>query len=174
MSHKKVKWKVQGVPQSHAGATPPQPPPPTHTPRGREKEDKKSNAWAYRPVLFSKRGDQTAKRQNQQNDVCPTKTWISLGIRPIWSLFAVRMKKYWVLNYLLSAQWWLGSDWAMPRLMSLRWTHTLFYWFCHAAAQIGLRKHENKECKVRLNMRFLVIKTTKWAISWDYGTFRPP
>ena len=33
------------------------------------------------------------------------KTQISLGIHPVWSVFAVRMKKRWALNYLLSAQW---------------------------------------------------------------------
>ena len=34
--------------------------------------------------------------------VCPAKTQISLGTRPV---FAVRMKKHWALNYPLSAQW---------------------------------------------------------------------
>ena len=36
--------------------------------------------------------------------VCPAKTQISLGIRPVWSVFAVRMKKAWVLSYPLGAQ----------------------------------------------------------------------
>ena len=34
----------------------------------------------------------------------PAKTQIILGIHPIWSVFAVRMKKAWVLSYLLWAQ----------------------------------------------------------------------
>ena len=34
----------------------------------------------------------------------PTKIQISLGIRPVWSVFTVRMKKHWVLGYPLSAQ----------------------------------------------------------------------
>ena len=42
----------------------------------------------------------------------PAKTQISLGIRPVWSVFAVRMKKAWVLSYPLSAQRRLWSDWA--------------------------------------------------------------
>ena len=37
--------------------------------------------------------------------VRPAKTQISLGIRPVWSEFAVRMKKALVFNYPLSAQW---------------------------------------------------------------------
>ena len=44
--------------------------------------------------------------------VHPAKTQISLGIRPVWSVFAVRMKKAWVLSYPLSAQWRPWSDWA--------------------------------------------------------------
>ena len=41
--------------------------------------------------------------QNQQNDLCTQQTQISLGICPIWLVFAVSMKKYWVLSYSLSA-----------------------------------------------------------------------
>ena len=50
---------------------------------------KKKNTWA-------------AAWQNQQNDVC---TQRRLSIRPVWSVFAVRMKKPWVLSYPLSTQW---------------------------------------------------------------------
>ena len=34
----------------------------------------------------------------------PAKTQLSLGICPVWSVFAVHMKKPWILSYLLSAQ----------------------------------------------------------------------
>ena len=44
--------------------------------------------------------------------VRPAKTQISLGIRPVWSVFAVSMKKPWALSYPLSAQRRLWSDWA--------------------------------------------------------------
>ena len=37
--------------------------------------------------------------------VRPAKTQTNLGICPVWSVFAVRMKKAWVLSYPLSAQW---------------------------------------------------------------------
>ena len=40
----------------------------------------------------------------------PAKAQISLGIRPVWSVFAVRMKKQWVLSYPLSALRRLWSD----------------------------------------------------------------
>ena len=59
--------------------------------------------------------------QNQQKwHVCPGKTQISLGIRPVWSVFAVSMKKHWALN--LSAQERLWSDWADAQAyLSLCW-----------------------------------------------------
>ena len=67
--------------------------------------------------------------------VRPAKTQISLGIRPVWSVFAVCMKKSWVLNYPLSAQRRLWSDWADAQAdLSLRWAHMLLCWFCHEAA----------------------------------------
>ena len=67
----------------------------------------------------------------------PAKTQISLGIRPVWSVFAVRMKKAWVLSYPLSAQQRLWSDWADAQAdLSLRWAHMQFCWFCHDTAHI--------------------------------------
>ena len=67
------------------------------------------------------------------------KTPISLGFHPVWSVFAVRMKKAWVLSYPLSAQQRLSSDWADAQTdLSLRWVQS-FCWFCHEVAQIQIR-----------------------------------
>ena len=67
--------------------------------------------------------------------VRPAKTQISLGIRPVWSVFAVRMKKAWALSYPLSAQRWLWSDWVDAQAdLSLRWAHTHFVFFFHVVA----------------------------------------
>ena len=58
------------------------------------------------------------------------KTQISLGIRPVWSVFAVHMKKAWVLSYPLSAQQSLWSVWADAQAdLSLRWVHSHFVRF---------------------------------------------
>ena len=65
--------------------------------------------------------------------VSPVKTQISLGICPVWSVFAICMKKHWAFNYLLSAQWRL---WADPGWSCLRWVNISFFWFCHAAVHI--------------------------------------
>ena len=69
--------------------------------------------------------------------VRPAKTQISLGIRPVWSVLAVRMKKQWVLCYPLSALRRLGSDWADAQAdPSLRWAQRSFCWFCREAAHL--------------------------------------
>ena len=55
------------------------------------------------------------------------KTQISLGIHPVWPVFAVRMKKGWVLSYSVSAQRRHRSDWADAQAdLSLRWVHVIF------------------------------------------------
>ena len=49
-------------------------------------------------------------------------------------VFAVHMKKAWVLSYPLSAQ---QSDWADALAdPNLRWAHMPLCWFCHEAAQM--------------------------------------
>ena len=65
------------------------------------------------------------------------KTQISLGIRPGWSVFAVRMKKPWVPSYPLGAQRRLWSDWADAQAdLSLRWAHMSVCRFCHEVARM--------------------------------------
>ena len=50
-------------------------------------------------------------------------------------VFAVRMKKAWVLGYLLSTQHGLWSDWADAQAyLSLHWAHMPFFWLFHEAA----------------------------------------
>ena len=47
-------------------------------------------------------------------------------------VFAVRLKKAWVLSYPLSTQRRLWSDWADAQAdLSLCWALMLFWWFCH-------------------------------------------
>ena len=68
--------------------------------------------WNYQLMFFRHILIWACAWQNQQNNVQPVKIQISLGIRPVLSVFAVHMKKAWVLNYLWSAQRRLWSDWA--------------------------------------------------------------
>ena len=55
----------------------------------------------------------------------------------LFKVFAVRMKKAWVLSYPLSAERKCWSDWAEAQAdLSLRWAHMPFCWFCHDAAHV--------------------------------------
>ena len=66
--------------------------------------------------------------QNQQSDCAPSKDSDQPGHPPsLIRVFAVRMKKTWVLSYPFSAQRRLWSDWA--DLICLRWAHTYFVGF---------------------------------------------
>ena len=95
--------------------------------------------------MFESRHDKTNKVSMR-----PAKTQISLGIRPVWSVFAVRMKKAWVLSYPLSAQRRLWSDWADAHAeLSLRWAHSHFVGFVMSGLiwetfQCFLRKRKYK------------------------------
>ena len=100
-------------------------------------------------VLNLQQHDQSSKFcaaswQNQQNGMCAKQTQISLGIHPdqpghppsLIRVFAVRIKKVWVLSYPLSAKRRLIRLGGCPD-----WSESLlgvqsFCWFCHVAAPI--------------------------------------
>ena len=69
--------------------------------------------------------------QNGQNGIAPSEDSDQPGHPPsLIRVFAVRMKKAWVLGYPLSAQRGLWSDWADAQAdLSLRWAHTRFAGF---------------------------------------------
>ena len=69
-------------------------------------------------------------RQNQQNDVRPAKTQINLGIRPVWSVLAVRFMGSQGPSASSCCKWRLRSDWADAQAdLSLCWAHRSFCWF---------------------------------------------
>ena len=72
-----------------------------------------------------------ASWQNQQNDCAPSEDSDQPGHPPsLTRVFAVRMKKAWVLSYPLTAQRRLWSDWADAHAdLSLRWVHSHFVGF---------------------------------------------
>ena len=69
-----------------------------------------------------------ASCQNQRTDCAPSEDSAQPGHPPsLIRIFAVRMKKAWVLSYPLSAQRRLWSDWADVQAdLSLRWAHSDF------------------------------------------------
>ena len=68
---------------------------------------------------------------NQQNDCAPSEDSDQTGHPPsLVRVFAVRMKKYWILSYPQSAQRSLWSAWADAQAdLSLRWAHSHFVGF---------------------------------------------
>ena len=72
-----------------------------------------------------------ASWQNQQNDCAPSKDSDQPGHPPsLIRVFAVHMKKAWVLGYPLSAQRRLWSSWMDAQAdLSLHWVHSQFVGF---------------------------------------------
>ena len=71
---------------------------------------------------------------NLQNGMCAKWRLRSAWASAQWSVFAVCMKKAWVLSYPLSPQQRLWSDWVDAQAdLSLSWVHMPF---CHALAHI--------------------------------------
>ena len=81
---------------------------------------------------------------NQQNGRCIQRRLRSAGHLPsLIRVFAVRMKKAWVLSYPLSAQQRLLADWADAQAdLSLRWAHMPLCCFCHEVAHFMLSEVE--------------------------------
>ena len=67
--------------------------------------------------------------------VHPAKPQISLGIRPVLSVFAVHMKKAWVLSYPLSAQRRLIRLGGCPGRYECSLDSQSFCWFCCEVAR---------------------------------------
>ena len=88
-------------------------------------------------------------------------------------------KKAWVLSYPLNAQRRLWSDWADVQAdPSLRWPHTHFVgsvmsWLNYV---LLLKSTCTQNLIEFLQFVYIVLRmdALKWAMSWDYGTFRPP
>ena len=76
-----------------------------------------------------------AARQNQQNDVRPAKTLISLGIHPVWSESSLSTWRNLRSSAFSTAHSELWSDWVDAQTeLSLHWAHKSFCWFWHASA----------------------------------------
>ena len=103
-----------------------------------------------------------ASWQNQQNDCEPSKDPDQPGHLPsLIRVFAVHMKKAWVLIYLLSAQGRLCSDWADAQAdLSLHWAHMPFCWFCHEVVHMP---HPND---TQVNVHTYLCTTGVYALAF--------
>ena len=121
----------------------------------------------------------TATWQNQQNKCAPSEHSDQPGHPPsLIRVFAVCIRKHWVLSYPLSAQRGLWSDWAdalADLSLSLLGTH-LFCWFCHEAAQMS---HLKKK-RLKRWCNFVIFQTVEtpmcihpvgpdlWLFFWNF------
>ena len=106
--------------------------------------------------------------QNQQSECVPSEDSDQPGHPPsLIRIFAVRMKKAWVISYPLSAQQSLWSDWADAQAdLSLRWAHTHlvgFYW--------GGSYRELDEDSEML-VWWITIRIKLKSLFWWVGSFR--
>ena len=75
--------------------------------------------------------------QNQENECMPSKDSDQPGHPPsLIRVFAVHMKKAWVLCYPLSTQWWLIRLGGCPGWSKSSLGAHSFCWFCHVAAHL--------------------------------------
>ena len=101
-----------------------------------------------------------AAQQNQQNNMHPAKTQISLGIRPFW---LASLLSAWRILGSLATYWAHSEDWSgcadAQADLSLCWAHRSFCWFCRAAAlELGTNTYH---CKFR--------KTAQLCCCSDYN-----
>ena len=77
-------------------------------------------------------------------------------------VFAVSMKKAWVLSYPLSAEWRLWSDWADARMIWDFAGCTVILLVCHAAALMFLNRKDcnNAEDAFQINNHFEIYGLT--------------
>ena len=119
--------------------------------------------------------------------VGPAKIQISIGIHPVWSVFAVCLKKAWVLGYPLSAQRRLWSDGHMPRLiwvfagctailLDLSWGSSYQNWECTwwSNSSLATRRFVCKAVwllsgllRLLFLFFFLWANCKMWAILWE-------
>ena len=94
--------------------------------------------------------------QNQQSECAPSKDSDQPGRPPsLIRVFAVRMKKPWVLSYPLSTQGRLWSDWADAQAdLGLRWAHTHFVGFVMSWLVLG---------------QFTAIFSDVWILFYFFG-----
>ena len=114
--------------------------------------------------------------QSQQCECAPSKYSDQPGHSPsLIRVFAVRMKKAWVLSYPLSAQRRLWSDWADAQAdLSLRWAHTHFVGFvmsrrsCCWPITEPRNDKTNKMCVRRLSkfMPKVAYMHNNWCTCW--------
>ena len=122
---------------------------------GRSYKDTDQTVRMYKPLRVFVVNIWAATWQNQQCGCASSEDSDQPGHLPsLIRVFAVRMKKPWVLSYPLSAQRRLWSDWADAHIdLSLCWAHTHFIGFVLSRLILFCRfccaptRYNNQFCK---------------------------
>ena len=106
--------------------------------------------FLYYSLYDQKKESWATSWQNQQNDCAPSEDSDQPGPSLI-RIFAVRMKKAWVLSYPLSAQRRPWSDWVDAQAdLSLCWVHSHFVGF--VMRWLSLKQVQKKRKWFKLNV----------------------
>ena len=99
--------------------------------------------------------------------VRPAKTQINQGIRPVWSVFAVRTLGSWGPNVSYCGQRRLWSDGEDVQAdLSLRWAQRSFCWFGRTTAHIYTEKKSKPCSKKVLNSVSSQCACGKSSVAW--------
>ena len=95
--------------------------------------------WHCSNITFFKRDMSRLMAKPTKWHVGPAKTQISLGICPVWSVFAVHSMGSYGPKLSSCRQRKLWSDWVNAQTdLSFRWAQMPFYWFWHEVAHMQL------------------------------------
>ena len=116
----------------------------------------KNEHWACNTQAMS--GYELPRGKTNKMTVRLAKTQINLGIRRLIRVFAVRIKKAWVLSYPLSTQRRLCSDWADTQAdLSLRWADSHFVGF--VMRRLICLRDCWIECTVKMKQTFTLLNS---------------
>ena len=130
------------------------------------------NGWSFHTVSMTSLNIRAVSWQNQQPSEDSDQPWHPPSLIRV---FAVRLKKVWVLSYPLSAERRLWSDWADAQAdLSLRWAHMPLCWFCHEVAHYykWLRVKETPQTRTSMiNNKDVMLGHV--MMSWEKGPPTP-
>ena len=122
------------------------------------------SSWRTKIELFKSEQTLHEPPRDKINKITvrPAKTQISLGVRPVWSVFAVCSLGSYRPMLSSCGQRRLRSDWTDAQAdLSLRWRHIPFCWFCQEVAHMV--KHQpwfrlNIRCSLNLEISDVKVK----------------
>ena len=139
--------------------------------------------WLYWFLIIALFKIWAATWQNQQNECAPSEDSDQPGHpTSLIRVFAVRMKKPWIISYPMSTERRFWSDWADAQAdLSLRWAHTHFVGFVlswliyfaynYVEKSLYMFKYKvNKPFFVDLSVTCFSLMMLVWPDHWPYSS----